>query len=59
MEVSEELKQLYKLLKEIKEGNGSDYCYLRYIVQNTERDAMYLLLKQLEQMKTKGYSFDD
>ena len=59
MEVSEELKQLYKLLKEIKEGNASDYCYLRYIVQNTERDAMYLLLKQLEQMKTKGYSFDD
>ena len=59
MEVSEELKQLYKLLKEIKEGNGSDYCYLRYIVQNTERDAMYLLLKQLEKMKTKGYSLDD
>ena len=58
MEVSEELKQLYKLLKEIKEGNGSDYCYLRYIVQNTERDAMYLLLKQLEQMRIKGYDFD-
>ena len=58
MEVSEELKQLYKLLKELKEGNGSDYHYLKFLVQNTERDAMYLLLKQLEQMRTKGYDFD-
>ena len=58
MEVSEELKQLYKLLKEIKEGNASDYCYLRYIVQNTERDAMYLLLQQLNKMQEKGYKFE-
>ena len=59
MEVSKELKQLYKLLKELKEGSeGSDYHYLKFLVQNTERDAMYLLLKQLEQMRTKGYDFD-
>lgn len=59
MEVSNELKQLYKLLKELKEGDGSsDYHYLKFIVQNVERDAMFLLLKQLEQMRTKGYDFD-
>ena len=59
MEVSKELKQLYKLLKELKEGDGSsDYHYLKFLVQNTERDAMGLLLKQLEQMKIKGYNFD-
>ena len=59
MEVSEELKQLYKLLKELKQGDGnSDYHYLKFLVQNTERDAMGLLLKQLEQMKIKGYNFD-
>lgn len=58
MEVSEELKQLYKLIKELKEGNGADYHYLKFLVQSTERDAMYLLLKQLEKMEKQGYKFD-
>lgn len=50
MEVSNELKQLYKLLKDIKSNNGSDYHYLKFIVQKCHKDEMYLLLKQLEEM---------
>ena len=50
MEVSNELKQLYKLLKDIKSSNGSDYHYLKFIVQKCHKDEMYLLLKQLEEM---------
>lgn len=59
MEVSEELKQLYKLLKSINESNGAEYYYLKFLVMNTETNHLYLLLKQLEKMKTKGYSLDD
>lgn len=58
MEVSEELKQLYKLLKELKEGNGTDYCYLKFIVQKCHRDEMFLLLEQLRAMERDGYKFD-
>ena len=50
MEVSNELKQLYKLLKDIKSSNDSDYHYLKFIVQKCYKDEMYLLLKQLEEM---------
>lgn len=59
MEVSEELKQLYKLLKSINESNGAEYHYLKFLVMNTETNHLYLLLKQLEKMKIKGYSLDD
>ena len=58
MEVSEELKQLYKLLKELKEGNGADYHYLKFIVQKCHRDEMFLLLQQLRAMERDGYLFD-
>ena len=57
MEISNELKQLYKLLKDIKSNNGSDYHYLRQLVMNTECDYMAMLLQQLEKMN-KNYKMD-
>ena len=57
MEVSNELKQLYKLLKDIKSSNGSDCYYLRWLVMNTECDYMAMLLQQLEKMN-KDYKMD-
>ena len=57
MEVSNELKQLYRLLKDRKSSNGSDYYYLKWLVMNTERDHMAMLLQQLEKMN-KDYKID-
>ena len=56
--VSIELKQLYTLLKQIKTSDKqADYHYLKWILQHTDRDFMFLLLKQLEKMEQE-YNFD-
>ena len=58
IEVSQELKDLYKLLNKLDSDGNSSYHYLRYIVRNGERDYLYLLLNILKDMEKKGYNFD-
>lgn len=58
IEVSQELKDLYKLLNKLDSDGKSSYHYLRHIVRNGERDYLYLLLNILKDMEKKGYNFD-
>ena len=52
--VSDKLKELYQLLKELELSNdSSNFYYYRFLVQNGEKDYMYLLLKQLDKMNEK------
>lgn len=45
------LQELYELLMYLTDKNNKDnYDYLRFIVQNCERDYMTMLLHQLEKM---------
>ena len=58
IEVSEELKELYNLLVKLDTDGKSSYHYLRFIVQNSHRDYLGLLLNVLKEMIKKGYNFD-
>ena len=49
--VSDKLKELYKLLQELElSTDESNFYYYRFLVQNCEKDYMYLLLQQLNKM---------
>ena len=49
--VSDKLKELYKLLQELElSTDESNFYYYRFLVQNCEKDYMFLLLQQLNKM---------
>ena len=49
--ISDKLKELYKLLQELElSTDESNFYYYRFLVQNCEKDYMYLLLQQLNKM---------
>jgi hypothetical protein len=60
IEVSDELKQLYKILKSLDNNeNLNNYHYVRFLVrEGGGRDYMYLLLEVLKKMESRGYKFD-
>ncbi len=60
IEVSEELKQLYEILKILnKNENNINNHYTRFLIRGGGgRDYMGLLLDVLKKMERKGYKFD-
>lgn len=59
IEVSEELKELYRLIKKLDSNeNNSAYHYFKFIVRNGDRDYLFLLFNVLKEMEKKGYIFD-
>ena len=59
IEVSEELKELYKLIKKLDSNeNNSAYHYFQFIVMNGDRDYLFLLFNVLKEMEKKGYIFE-
>lgn len=60
IEVSDELKQLYRILKSLDDNeNLNNYHYVRFLVrEGRDRDYMHLLLEVLRKMESGGYKFD-
>lgn len=60
IEVSDELKQLYRILKSLDNNeNLNNYHYVRFLVrEGRDRDYMHLLLEVLRKMESGGYKFD-
>ena len=60
IEVSEELKQLYEILKSLNDDrNINNYYYLRFLTrERISEDYMNSLLNILKKMENKGFKFD-
>ena len=59
IEVSEELKELYRLIKKLDSNeNNSAYHYFKFIVRSAHRDYLFLLFNVLKEMEKKGYIFE-